>query len=105
LLALGDVLHSGVIDAAGLGNGNLLMTLSVVLLRSSAITSKVASLTIVEADVARGCSSSRWWWWWCADAEVGGEPTTADDDGADAGGGGGEWGSGGTPSGTLEEHY
>jgi hypothetical protein len=70
LLALGNILHSSVFDVAGLGNGNLLMTLSVILLPSSAITSKVVSLTTVEADVAGGGSSGRWcrqtqhrlWW-------------------------------------------
>jgi hypothetical protein len=36
-----------------------------------------------------------------ADAEVGEEPTAATDDGADAG----EWGGGGTPSDTSEEHH
>jgi hypothetical protein len=66
-----NILHGSVFDAIGLGNGNLLMTLSVVLLRSSTIMSKVASSTTVEADVVSGCSSGRWhrqaqyrWWWW-----------------------------------------
>jgi hypothetical protein len=58
-LALEDVLYSGVVDTTGLGNGNLLMTLSALLLQSSAIMSKVASSTTVEADMAGGCSSGR----------------------------------------------
>jgi hypothetical protein len=44
-----------------------------------------------------------------AGAEVGVEPTTAADTGAGAGAvaavGVGRWSHGGTPSGTLEEHY
>jgi hypothetical protein len=48
LLTHGNILYGSVVDATGLGNGNLQRTLSVVLLRSSAITSKVASSTTVE---------------------------------------------------------
>jgi hypothetical protein len=56
----GNILHGSVVDATGLGNGNLLMTLSVVPLWSSAIMSKVASSITVEADMAGGGSSIRW---------------------------------------------
>jgi hypothetical protein len=53
LHTLRNILHGRIVDAISLGVGNLLPTLSVALLQHNAITSKVASSTIVEADVAR----------------------------------------------------
>jgi hypothetical protein len=68
LLALGNVLHSGVVDVAGLCNDHLMWTtwrmtnvaLSCVLLRRGALLSEVARATIVEAGVAVGGSGGQW---------------------------------------------
>jgi hypothetical protein len=65
LLALGNVFHSGVVDAAGLCNSHLRRTtwwmsdvaLSGILLRCGALSSEVARVTTIEAGVARGGSS------------------------------------------------
>jgi hypothetical protein len=65
LLALENVFHSGVVDAAGLCNGHLRRTtwwmsdvaLSGILLRSGALSSEVTRATTVEAGVAGGGSS------------------------------------------------
>jgi hypothetical protein len=53
LLTLGNILHSRIVGTTNLGNGTLLSTRCVLLLWHSAITSKVASSTTVEAGVAR----------------------------------------------------
>jgi hypothetical protein len=77
-LALGNVVHSSIVDVADLGNGHLLQTtwwmggvaLSGVLFWRRALFSEVALVTIVEAGVAGGGSSGRWrrqarhWRWW-----------------------------------------
>jgi hypothetical protein len=68
MITLGNILHSSVVDAIGLCNGNLLMTtwwlsdvaLSGILLRSGALSSEVAQATTVEAGVAGGGSSYQW---------------------------------------------
>jgi hypothetical protein len=68
LLALRNILHSGVVDAAILYNGHLLrtvwwmsdMALSGILLRRGALPSEVARATTVEAGVAGGGSSGQW---------------------------------------------
>jgi hypothetical protein len=68
LLALRDVLHSGVVDTTGLRNGHLRRTtwwmsdvaLSGILLWCGALSSEVAQVTTVEAGVARGGPSGRW---------------------------------------------
>jgi hypothetical protein len=65
LLALRNILHSGVVDAAILYNGHLLrtvwwmsdMALSGILLRRGALPSEVARATTVEAGVVGGGSS------------------------------------------------
>jgi hypothetical protein len=67
LLALGNILHCSVVDATGLCNSNLLMTTwrmvdvaqSSALLQSGALLGEVASLTIVETDIAGGGPSGR----------------------------------------------
>jgi hypothetical protein len=67
LLALGNILHSGVVDATNLCNGHLLWTtwrlsdvaLSGILLRRGALPSKVAQATTIEAGVAVGGSNGR----------------------------------------------
>jgi hypothetical protein len=68
LLALRNVIHGLVVDAAGLHNSHLRRTtwwrgdvaLRGSLLRRSALSSEVAGATTIEAGVARGSSSGRW---------------------------------------------
>jgi hypothetical protein len=68
LLALRNVFHGGVVDAANLRNSHLLKTtwwrgdvaLRGSLLRRCALRSEVALATTVEAGVARSGSSGRW---------------------------------------------
>jgi hypothetical protein len=68
LLTLGSILHSSVVDVTDLCNDNFLITtwwlsdvaLSSILLRSGALSSKVAWVTTVEAGVAGGGSHGRW---------------------------------------------
>jgi hypothetical protein len=77
-LALGNVFHSGVVDAAGLGNNHLMRTtwwmgdvaLSGVLLGRGALSREMARAAIVEAGMAEGGSNGQWhrqarhgrWW-------------------------------------------
>ena len=64
LLALGNVFHSDVVDATGLGNGHILRTtwwmgdvaLRGILLQRGALSSEVARATTVEAWVPAGAS-------------------------------------------------
>jgi hypothetical protein len=68
LLTLGNILHGSVVDATGLGNNNLLLTMwwmvdvavSDALLQSSALSGKVSCTIIVEVGIAGGDSSGRW---------------------------------------------
>jgi hypothetical protein len=68
LLTLGNVFHSGVVDAASLCNNHLLWTtwrvsdvaLSGILLQRRALSSEVARATTVEAGVAGGGPSGGW---------------------------------------------
>jgi hypothetical protein len=68
LLTLGNILHGSIVDATGLDNGNLLVTtwwmvdvaMSGVLLRSGAVSGKIASTTTVEVDGVKDGSSSQW---------------------------------------------
>jgi hypothetical protein len=78
LLALGNILHGSVVDAAGLCNGHLLQTTwrmgdvaqSGIHLWRGALPSKVARMTTIEAGVAGGGPNGRWcrqvhhrrWW-------------------------------------------
>jgi hypothetical protein len=67
LLALMNVFHGGVVDAAGLGNGHLLWTtwwmsdvaLRGILLWRGALSSEVAQATTVEAGVTGGGPSGQ----------------------------------------------
>jgi hypothetical protein len=68
LLALENIFHGDVVDAAGLCNGHLLgttwwmgdMALREILLWSSALSSEVVRATTVEAGVAGGGSHGSW---------------------------------------------
>jgi hypothetical protein len=68
LLTLGNVFHSGVVDAASLYSCHLLGTtwwmgdvaLRGILLRRGSLLSEVARATTVEAGVAGGGPNSRW---------------------------------------------